>query len=279
LTPLSLSLFLPLFHLAVYTPLAFISCYVACGVCHLGDACSEFDSPNTSPAASLRELDARIAEDCYCLASIALLEMAVKPFKASDTASAILFFVRQSLKVVPVWTAELSELTRTDPQRDGFKAVYKVLSSLFTATGKSAAAGEEDVEEEEEADVSHTDREREGTKSERPQGTLLTPTKGPGHADNLSADAQANMMTTPQPTRGPLSGSDGDDGTEGISEALSSSTLSDNRAPPQRSVSLDEPDLPVGVYCTPTEDKENSCRMFQGPSPGSVAAMDSLEGV
>jgi hypothetical protein len=72
------------------------------------------------------------------LTSIAFLEVAVKPFKASDTASAMLFFVRQSSKVVPVWTAELSELTRTDPQRDGFKAVYKVLSSLFTATGTSA---------------------------------------------------------------------------------------------------------------------------------------------
>jgi hypothetical protein len=209
--------------------------------------------------------------------------MAVKPFKASDTASAILFFVRQSLKVVPVWTAELSELTRTDPQRDGFKAVYKVLSGLFTATNKSSAAGEGEEEEEEEAAVSHTDREREreSAKSERPQGTLLTPTKGPGHgsSDSLSADVHTNMMTTPQAIRCPASVSDGGDDTEGISEALSSSTLSDRRAPPQRSVSLEEPDLPVGVYCTPTEDKENSCRMSQGPSPGSVAAMDSLEGV
>jgi hypothetical protein len=70
--------------------------------------------------------------DCYCLTSIALLEMAVKPIKASDTASAILFSVRQSLKVVTLWTAELSELTRTDPQRDGFKAVYKVGSLVYS---------------------------------------------------------------------------------------------------------------------------------------------------
>jgi hypothetical protein len=70
----------------------------------------------------------------------------VRPYKASDSASAILFFVGQSLKVVPVWTAELSELTRTDPQRDGFKAVYKVLSGLFTATNKSSAAGEGEEE-------------------------------------------------------------------------------------------------------------------------------------
>lgn len=293
----SLSLSLPPFlhlSLSVYTPLAFISCYVACGVCHLGDTCSEFDSPNTSPAASLRELDARIAEDCYCLASIALLEMSVKPFKASDTASAILYFVRQSLKVAPEWTAELSELTRTDPQRDGFKAVYKVLSGLFTATNKSNAAEvevEEGVEEEVEVEtaVSHSERERErereSTKGERSQGTcaVLTPTKspsqGPSNSHSLSVDVHTNMMSTPHAIRGPLSVSDGNDGTEGISSALSSSTLSEGRVASQRLVPQVESDLPQGAYCTPTDDKENSCRMFLGPSPGSVAAMDSLEGV
>lgn len=263
-------------------------------MCHLGDTCSEFDSPNTSPAASLRELDARIAEDCYCLASIALLEMSVKPFKASDTASAILYFVRQSLKVAPEWTAELSELTRTDPQRDGFKAVYKVLSGLFTATNKSNAAEvevEEGVEEEVEVEtaVSHSERERErereSTKGERSLGTcaVLTPTKspsqGPSNSHSLSVDVHTNMMSTPHAIRGPLSVGDGNDGTEGISNALSSSTLSEGRVASQRLVPQVESDLPQGAYCTPTDDKENSCRMFLGPSPGSVAAMDSLEGV
>lgn len=293
-------------YLAVYTPLAFISCYVACGVCHIGDTCSEYNIPHThneqaatSEAVSLSALDARIAEDCYSLASIALLEMSLKPFKASDTAAAIIYYVRRCLKVQPVWSTRLSELTQTDPERDGFKAVYRVLADIFSAsadkntTSNTSAAAET-------TSTSHSDREsereRESSESEGPDpNTLLTPIKGANAPDssntktntntNISANtiANTNIMTTPQTIRGPLSTCDGHDGTDGIRQALSCSTLSEGRDQHHRPIPLDDPTQPHGVYCTPTDDKdkdkENSCRLFLGPSPGSVAAMDSLEGV
>ena len=110
------------------TPLAFIACYVVCGVAHASDVCWD---ANHNKLFTCAELDTRIAEECYAMASFALLESRIKAFKASDVACAILYFVRRALGVVPLWSAELSDLTHNSPSSEGAAAALQAFDLLL----------------------------------------------------------------------------------------------------------------------------------------------------
>jgi hypothetical protein len=101
-----------------------------CGVAYHSDSC--WDS-NHSYLLPVDELDSRIADECYAMASFTLLEAQLKPFKASDVACAILYFVRRALSVVPVWSPELTALTRTCPTSEGVVNVLRAFDSLLVS--------------------------------------------------------------------------------------------------------------------------------------------------
>ena len=76
------------------------------------------------------------------MASFALLESRIKAFKASDVACAILCFVRRALGVVPLWSAELSDLTHTSPSCEGAAAALQAFDLLLQSrTSPSSPSG------------------------------------------------------------------------------------------------------------------------------------------
>lgn len=67
------------------------------------------------------------------MASFTLLEAQLKSFKASDVACAILYFVRRALSVIPVWSPELTALTRACPSSEGVVNVLRAFDSLLVS--------------------------------------------------------------------------------------------------------------------------------------------------
>lgn len=68
------------------------------------------------------------------MASFSLLQASIKPYKASDIACAILYYVRRALGVVPVWSKELSILTKNDPNNEGVFGAIAEFDSLLSST-------------------------------------------------------------------------------------------------------------------------------------------------
>lgn len=137
-----LTTFIPI-PLTARTPLAFIACYVVCGVAYQSDVCWD---ASQNKLFTCEDLDSRIAEECYAMASFALLESQIKVFKASDVACAILYFVRRALGVVPLWSAELSDLTHTSPSCEGVAAALQVFDQLLRSrTSPSSPSGSGEI--------------------------------------------------------------------------------------------------------------------------------------
>ena len=77
------------------------------------------------------ELNEKIIENCYGIASYALLEMKMKSFRASDVACCIIYAVRRSMGVMPIWSNELSLLTKTDMKCESFLRALEVFDSVL----------------------------------------------------------------------------------------------------------------------------------------------------
>ena len=109
---------------------------MVCGVALPSDVC--WDTQKES-LLTCSELDSRISEECYAMASFALLEANLKIFKASDIACAILYFVRRALGVVPIWTNEHTMLVRTDPGSDSVTNVLSIFQSLLLSNSSHSS--------------------------------------------------------------------------------------------------------------------------------------------
>jgi hypothetical protein len=68
------------------------------------------------------------------MASFSLLQASIKPYKASDIASAILYYVRRALGVIPIWSKDLSILTKNDPSYEGVAGAIAEFDSLLSST-------------------------------------------------------------------------------------------------------------------------------------------------
>lgn len=82
--------------------------YIVIGVTTPGDVC--WDSSKGCQY-SPENLALRIGDELYAMASFTLLEGELKQYRASELATAMLFFVRRALGVAPVWPSELAALT------------------------------------------------------------------------------------------------------------------------------------------------------------------------
>lgn len=129
--------------------LAFIACFVVCGVAFPSDECWDADHKYLL---TCHDLDRQITEECYAMASFALLEAPLKSHRASDVACGILYFVRRALGVSPVWVPELTALTRTCPSSAEVVAVLDAFDRLLLTSSPQDPTGEE-VEAEVEAEV------------------------------------------------------------------------------------------------------------------------------
>ena len=270
--------------------MAFIACYAAVGICHVGDTCSfpdlsglivNVDSVSRSEI-PLDVLDARITEECYLLASVALLECSLKSHRASDIACAIVFYVRKSLCVVPVWNRELTALTRNDMRSDEMKNIFHMLENLLPPVEWIAEKREKKEEEKDTASECN----------QRQPHIIATPTQSqaPTSAHQHSTEADRHSQTQ---TR---SNDDEDDEDEERSQYLSAAllplqlTTTSTSSPPMGPIPTEYPiSLEHRTYLpevhTPLDNKEN-CRdkdredgAHVRPSPTSVVAMDSLVGV
>lgn len=240
--------------ITVHTPLAFIACYVVCGVCHHGDVCSTPTSTSFStaqalllPSSGLCEMDAEITKGCYALASFALLEVSLKPYRASDTACAILYYVRRSLNITPVWSQELIYLTKSSPEDEGFAIVLEILEDLVPSSSPSCDTPEESLITVDTAKLQSSQSETMTHPPATPTATARTHDRDTDATDNLVASFAAATFSPPSTPSDPLNSNDG-----------------------SRSTSI--------VY-TPADDKENAFKGEPVPSPISVVQMGVLEGV
>lgn len=228
-------------HPSVRTPLAFIACYVVCGVALPTDVCWDSSSQSLFTCA---ELDTRIGEECYAMASFAILEAHLKPHRASDVSCAILYFVRRALGVIPVWSSELTALVKTDPHSEGVTAVLKAFDYLLLTKSPQTSPP---------SSSSSTQRQDRASNNTNP------------------SDSESPNIHTPISSRirGDVDGAD----VDALSTLISSTTLSPNP--------LAEEDSPIWQGLNTPEDKENVNKNSKGgqiyPSPVSVIVMDSLE--
>jgi Cyclin, C-terminal domain len=241
----------------VHTPLAFLACYVVCGVCHSGDACSRPTSTSFStaqalllPSSELYEMDAEITKGCYALASFALLEVSLKPYRASDIACAILYYVRRSLSITPVWSKELLLLTKSAPDDEGFAIVLEILEDLIPSPSPSPSTC--------------------GT----PEESLV-----PANAEDQSTSQSETVSHPPVTPTATVRTHDRDtDVTDNLVESFSATTFSPPSTPSDPLNSNEGPRSSSIVF-TPTDDKENAFKGEPVPSPISVVSMGVLEGV
>lgn len=105
------------------TPIAFISSCVVVGILHPNDFSISFPCS--------RELEVTIAKECYNLSSFCILDTRFKRFLASDVAGAIIYWVRKSLGVTPIWRQELTQLTLSDPKKGDCPKVLILLNENF----------------------------------------------------------------------------------------------------------------------------------------------------
>ena len=228
-------------HPTVRTPLAFIACYVVCGVALPTDVCWD---PSSQSLFTCAELDTRIGEECYAMASFALLEAHLKPHRASDVSCAILYFVRRALGVVPVWSNELTTLVKTDPHTESVTAVLRAFDYLLLkkCPQNSPSSSSSSAQRQERTFNNLNPSESESL-------NLHTPVSSRNRGDADAADVDS------------------------LSALISTTTLSPSP--------LEEEDSPIWRGATTPEDKENMNKNSKGgevyPSPVSVIAMDSLE--
>jgi hypothetical protein len=124
----------------VRSPLAFIACFVVCGVAFPSDESWDADHKYVL---TCHDLDRQITEECYAMASFAMLEAPLKSHRASDVACGILYFVRRALGVSPVWVPELTALTRTCPSSAEVVAVLDAFDRLLLTSSPQDPTGEE----------------------------------------------------------------------------------------------------------------------------------------
>ena len=67
-------------------------------------------------------------------ASTCLLNASLKSFRASDIACAILYMVRRSLDIKPIWREELTRITSNDPLNTDVSEIIFLLGAVFTPT-------------------------------------------------------------------------------------------------------------------------------------------------
>lgn len=313
--------------------MAFIACYAAYGICYTGDTCytspsgqssktSYFPSRNTNSATSYEVpfdvLDARITEECYSLASVALLECSLKSYRASDIASAIVFYARKSLCVVPVWNDELTALTRNDMRSDEMKNMFHMLEKLLPPVAWVADMRENVTGRE----VKREEREETGTESNQMQSTIYeTHAQTATHAQAAATLQRVTHSVSHDKASSPqqhitesvrhtqtqtnenenVEHDDEGDEEEGTSQYLSAALIPLQLSESTSSNSSSSPSMaPIAEYPisaeshrnylpeihTPLENKENACRDRDRedganvrPSPTSVVIMDSLVGV
>lgn len=141
------------------SPLAFIACFVVCGVAFPSDECWDTDHKYLL---TCHDLDRQITEECYAMASFALLEAPLKSHRASDVACGILYFVRRALGVSPLWVPELTALTRTCPNSAEVVAVLDAFDRLLLTSSPQDPTGEE-AEVEVEREVESVTRDMMGS--------------------------------------------------------------------------------------------------------------------
>ena len=147
------------------SPLAFIACFVVCGVAFPSDECWDAEH---KLLLTCHDLDRQITEECYAMASFALLEAPLKRHRASDVACGILYFVRRALGVSPVWVPELTALTRASPSSAEVVLVLEAFDSLLLTSSPQDPIGEEIQGEIEREIQGEREIEREGvTEGER----------------------------------------------------------------------------------------------------------------
>lgn len=225
---------------------------MVCGVCHSGDSCSRPTSTTFStaqalllPSSGLYEMDAEITKGCYALASFALLEVSLKPYRASDIACAILYYVRRSLSITPVWSKELLLLTKSAPDDEGFAIVLEILEDLIPSPSPSSSTC--GTPDESLVDQSTSQSETASHPPVTPTATVRTHDRDTDVTDNLVASFSAATFSPPSTPFDPLNSNEG----------IRSSS----------------------IVFTPADDKENAFKGEPIPSPISVVSMGTLEGV
>ena len=86
---------------------------------------------STQQRMTTTELNEKIIENCYGIASYTLLEMKMKSFRASDVACCIIYAVRRSMGVMPIWSNELCLLTKTTMKSESFLRALEVFDSVL----------------------------------------------------------------------------------------------------------------------------------------------------
>jgi len=181
--------------LNAHTPLAFISCYVVCGVASPSDTCRD---RNNYSILTTAELDKRITDECYAMASFSLLQASIKPYKASDIACAILYYVRRALGVTPVWSKDLSILSKNDPSYEGVAGAIAEFDSLLSSTPTFAPSSPQQINNSStnynESNM-HTPQNLR-TSRERREGDLITSFSSVSISSPLPSSQE--QYTTPQ---------------------------------------------------------------------------------
>jgi hypothetical protein len=177
-----------IYHVTVRSPLAFIACFVVCGVAFPSDECWDADHKYLL---TCHDLDRQITEECYAMASFALLEAPLKSHRASDVACGILYFVRRALGVSPVWVPELTALTRTCPSSAEVVAVLDAFDRLLLTSSPQDPTGEES-EAEVEMEVESVTRDMIGSAVSQ----VTTPASGRCTNDRSEMDSLLDQIAS-----------------------------------------------------------------------------------
>lgn len=205
---------------------------------------------NTKELYTIKDLDTKICEECYSLASFCLLEYGFKQYKASDLACGILYYVRKSMGVSPIWCENLTELTKTDPSSDSVVCILNTLDVYFLKQPPTPMVS---------------------------SNTLSTPVKGNNQSNNNNSNSNDNEKTTyvtPVSKSTPQIDTTNNDSTDVITNLLSSITILPTSSTP---VNINPPIL---THTTPQSKEEinnivknkNNRNLY--PSPNSVMNLD-----
>ena len=78
------------------------------------------------------EIETLITAELYKMASFCLLEISLKSCRASDLATAMLYYIRSALKCVPAWTSDLTTMTLVDPRSPAVGELLATFDRLLT---------------------------------------------------------------------------------------------------------------------------------------------------
>lgn len=114
------------------TPMAFLASYVVAGVTFPTDRCD-----SSIVCGESEDLSTMVSRAIYTKANVLMLDTKYKKFKASSVACAVIYDVRASLMISPVWRPELKELTHVIDPTDNSHEVGQVLKLMHAADCES----------------------------------------------------------------------------------------------------------------------------------------------